>query len=460
MTIDGLHISNSPFDIFVEPQSYSAAKSFVTWGAIGEKDADTGETNDQPMHCTVGDSMKALIHLVDEHLNPVVDPLTTCGIVLECAAAGESNAGSRFTAVIHEAEGVHAVEYSPKVAGVYKVCAWVNDIYEKLSPSTVRSLVVSEPIEISADMCIFNIPTSVTCGLPFTVSMSMKPTKSKYDLSANTLSISFRPLSHSLSPRALVRKSLRFDPLQEVVFFLAEDDIESSYSKLVSELTIAGDYIVKLYISTTRVLFESSFYVNHGETSAEFTEIVNTTQFFSAWKGNTEKIFFVQARDAHGNIVIKTNDKIEVYLSRIQGTTLVKDFDISPVGNGLYKCSAELNSSLSESEYTIHVKINASDILYSPFVIEIDRGANNRQISPTEEFGFLDSVALDELSSNSGPPLDYLMQLNKSEITRQRALEVLKRERRKLETEKEAKRRQKLIKRTGGGFLVKFSKDI
>ena len=53
-----------------------------------------------------------------------------------------------------------------------------------------------------------------------------------------------------------------------------------------------------------------------------------------------------------------------------------------------------------------------------------------------------------------------LLTINRSELTRRRAVNALKMEQMRLETQKQELRKRKQVKRVGGGFAVQFSKDI
>jgi hypothetical protein len=438
VTVDGLHIFNSPFSIIVTPLEPCLSKSHVSWKA-------------ENIRSYVGEEMVFRIHLQDQYGNPVCTGKDVmCGIVIEA---------SDGTVETYEAkpsldERVYVCSYTVEHhAGCYVLRGFLGDASNAFS-STSCSMTVATVADVSSDMCTFILPERALVGEAFQCRVEICADNLQCIDSLQSFSVFFKPLSHSLGPRALVRRSSTFNPLEEVKFELTSSPSESmaQFSAECVLLCVSGDYVVKLFVGN-RELLSRCVYMKHSQSCPEFTEVINTSQFFSGWSRGTEKVFYVQVRDKFGNLVLEGDDEIESYIGRVQGNMKIQDVGTTYESRGLYKCSALLPSdAYPDTILVLHVLVRGQDILYSPFSIDLDEHAgSNAETTPQ----------LDTPQQSIVHQAEAVFRLSsKVDVTRSRAYEVLKKERRKIEAEREKRQREQAIKRCGGGFTIQYSKDI
>jgi hypothetical protein len=219
------------------------------------------------------------------------------------------------------------------------------------------------------------------------------------------------------------------------------------------ELSIAGDYLLTIFAGTSE-LFRCSFDVVPGKVSEEFTEVINTHMFFRGWEINTTKMFQVQLRDVFGNLISSDEALVEVFLTKIQGNVILKQFGIEYAHTGIYECLAFLDVDVSpNSDYTLQIKVNGLNIMYSPFSIEFGSETTSKDLVGADS----NTLGIDS-SPRTLQTMEYFNQ--KAGATRRRALKALSKERSKLACERGEIMKTQSAKRTGGGFLVHFSKEI
>jgi len=433
ITIDGVHIRGSPFEVRIQHLNPSLSLSCITFANNTSSSAT----------CMVNESCSLSIQLYDEFMNKIqASDEFPCGIY--CRFQNGSLASNEFSSYSENSSSCISLKF--KVPGNYTIHAWVLDTSSELDSSL--NLFVQDYAVITAEDCKISFPGEVISGTSFNVSLTIN-SNIFGSIDCNLFKISFQPLNHTLSPRALVRFGGEFDPLREVKYFMSKDENACSLSQTIEDLTISGDYFVKVTYGLNDI-FSSPFQVKPTKPSSEFSEVINTHLFFSEWKPNTEKVFIVQVRDLYGNRVTATDDTIvEAFIKRIQGNTVIKTFEVSSDSNGTFQCKTFLDIVKQDDvEYLIHIKLNGEDIMYSPFSIDLGSHVSDTPI----EISILSLVNEDSLKSAGA--------MDKSGITRRRALEALKKEQRKFEAEREEKRKKQSIRRTGGGFIVRFSSEI
>ena len=457
VTVDGLHIMNSPFEIYINPLEPSFEKSYVEWNV-----PDGGS-----LRCTVQDELSFKIHLVDNFDNEILDPDIKCGMTLE-EKDRENKTTFYGTYNYIDDDGSKMEGYYckvvPQYVGDFFLHVWVHDI-NQIAYKAIQhncALRVDDFIPISPDMCSFSIPLEAIAGEDIFMSVLVKESECDRINENNKFVASFKALSSSLSPRALVRQSAAFDPLRISRHDLSLDASTGSkvWSKQLSKW-VAGDYIVKIYVNNHE-LHSASLYIRHAKACVEFTEVLRSQMFYSSWQQNTEKVYYVQLRDTYGNIVLTNDDVIESFIVSVKENKELKRVVVSSQENGIYKCSAFLDFDIAGAGdvFKVHVTLNGRDIQYSPFAIETTRCTSTDNINTGDVEEPTEPNVLTPRTAEAAKAESYLVQLSKAEITRRRANEVLKKERRKLDNERELRRRQQAVKRCGGGFQVKYSKEI
>lgn len=453
VTVHGLHIHQSPFEVFINPLEASFDKSYVEWSRLQGEDSLT---------CAIDDVLNFRIHLIDALMNEIQTQEIECGMTLEMAD-GENK--TTFYGTLDNSG--YSCIVTPQKIGSYVLHVWVHDTrliaYSAINDSC--ALAVLDYTPISTESCEFHVPSIVTAGEQFITSIDIKGGQLHRLQKNSKLRASFKPLSHSLSPRALVRHSSFFDPLCELKFDLTKDTTNSSELwSTVSSLTIAGDYIVKIFLNSQE-LYAACMCVQHSQSSQEYTEVLNTHDFFSNWCKNEPKFFCVQTRDIFGNIVLRnTTDVIVAFFTLVRDDTPIESIDVQYDENGKYSCLAKLSADISDTAFRLHITLNGTDIMYSPFVIETgsmllshvsyDPSIEDDLNSPVKAVAFTSDVPVTK-------PIEFILaEISKTETTRLRAIDVLKKERRRQEAEKELKRIKAAVKRTGGGFMIQYSKEM
>jgi hypothetical protein len=453
VTVNGLHIQQSPFEVFINTLEPSFDKSYVEWGRLLGEDS---------LVCVVNDVLNFRIHLIDALMNEIQTQEIECGITLEME---DRENKTTFYGTL-DASG-YSCTVIPRKIGSYVLHVWVHDTrliaYSAINDSCALSVLDYTPI--STESCEFHVPSIVTAGEHFITSVDIKGGQFHRLQNSSKLRVCFKPLSHSLSPRALVRHSSFFNPLCELKFDLTKDTADSSELwSTVSSMTIAGDFIVKIVLNSQE-LYAASMYVQHSQSSHEYTEVLNTHNFFSNWRKNEPKSFCVQTRDTFGNIVLRnTIDDVIAFFTLIHDDAIIESVTVQPDENGKYFCLAKLSADISDSAFKLHIMLNGTDIMYSPFVIETDSMLRSHvSYDPSIEDDLNSPVKAGEVLSDVSitRPLEFILaEISKAESTRLRAVDVLKKERRRLEAEKEVKRIKAAVKRTGGGFLIQYSKEV
>lgn len=113
----------------------------------------------------------------------------------------------------------------------------------------------------------------------------------------------------------------------------------------------------------------------------------------------------------------------------------------------------------SVSCYELEIFLNGEEMLYSPFAIDGPASNCSALASLRADGGEVSSKPIETTAPASGrmPEAEKERLLD---VTRLRAIERLKKEQKRLREEKNERARQRAVKRTGGGFIIQYSKDM
>ena len=308
ITVDGLHIDKSPFEIFINPLEPSIEKSYVEWLC------EEGES----IRCTVNDSLTFRIHLLDDFGNEILDPLVHCGMTLEKEDRENKTTFHGSLDGLDE-DGNELKGYNctvcPQLVGNFRLHVWVHDVTQIAYRAIEHNcaITVHDYVPISTEICTFKIPESSIVGEDLHFLVSVQERDFERIRNDNKFKVALKPLSHSLSPRALVRDNISSDPLQEIRKSLSlDEDTSLKMWSCSAVLRVAGDYIVKFY-ANGRELHSVAMYVRCGKSSCEYTEIIGAQQFYLDWQEGIEKAFFVQIRD----LVSRNTIHLPMIISRL-----------------------------------------------------------------------------------------------------------------------------------------------
>jgi hypothetical protein len=187
-------------------------------------------------------------------------------------------------------------------------------------------------------------------------------------------------------------------------------------------------------------------------------------------------VFTVSCRDKYSNKCDDTSNHcviIECYQILHDNNILISKAEWNGSSHGIFPCSFQSpnevgkyylsigidntnnkNSLIKGSNFllTVNPKIIIDDI---PSIIkninEDEKELINNNIINNNDN---DNINIIEIKENK------TIELSKLQMTRKRGEDALKRQKKQYELEKEERRKKKAIKRTGGGFLLQYSKDI
>jgi hypothetical protein len=221
---------------------------------------------------------------------------------------------------------------------------------------------------------------------------------------------------------------------------------------------------------------------------AEYSEVINLHDCLKLICNNDNRYnnieVLVQTRDIYGNICKKfdNNNKdsdennliVSSWLSSTSQSNILNLIVKKSSHVGVYSILIPYIEDTT-NQY-IHIAIRNEEILYSPFSIDLYKSKSIENIDINEILPpLVEPIIPNQLqqgkiskqfshqSTNGGNENDLKIKLNKLKlevITRKRSEEALRKEQIRIQQEKERKQLLKNIKRTGGGFIIQYSKDI
>ena len=213
-------------------------------------------------------------------------------------------------------------------------------------------------------------------------------------------------------------------------------------------------------------------------TSPLFVELMSVSTALSNWQDVSEqRLLLFQCNDQYGNARGVGGDIVVVTMwQEGQADNTERHVHVScyDQGNGFYDAHISVMNGDMSSVYVLQVTVNDEEICYSPFSF------NHIDVTTSEQDNLISSaeiLEIEELKKEKAKTiksqkekqklaqieqanLDKFERLRKQELTNRRAMEALEKEKRKRSREREERRLNRMSKRTGGGFIVQFSKDI
>ena len=183
-------------------------------------------------------------------------------------------------------------------------------------------------------------------------------------------------------------------------------------------------------------------------------------------------VFTVSCYDKYGNKCITSNGSQIIVTCESDSND--NDYNKSrqvwkDSSNSIFPCV--LNAPSKVGLYRVKVFVNNDDnddnqVKGSPFILTVNpRVAVLDDITVINENTNMQQPNDDDSNSNTNTNINEseekeIIQLSKMDMTRKRAELALKKKRNLLKFEREMKMREKSVKRTGGGFIIKYSADI
>lgn len=353
----------------------------------------------------------------------------------------------------------------PAKAGVYDIKVMLNS-----SQILNWSLEIASK-EVSGNMSVVLAPAEGNVDEPIIVTVlprNNSGVKVLIDLASmihndEVIRSSICQLECEISARAIVHFGHLRKKCVDVAGELTLDEISGNIL-LSHTLRYAGLAQLIVWIGSTTV-FQKKIMVNAGKPSETFSELLNPRISLAPWSPNVEscrKVLF-QCRDSYGNKVVKENHQVFADLLIIQGNKCIQKqaLIVSEMSSGLFLINVECDFSYASNYgFELAVNLNGKNVLYSPFLMRAESGAEHRDIahSSVKALGELATIYSDIVL-----PPDSTVPLNKkklAEITNSRAIDCLKETQRRLHEERAARKKLHTVKRTGGGFIIQYSKDI
>lgn len=242
---------------------------------------------------------------------------------------------------------------------------------------------------------------------------------------------------------------------------------------LEHSLKVAGEAQLEVSVEGIPV-YSAKIQIVPDITSPLFVELMSAGTALANWQNAEEqRLLLFQCNDQYGNARGVGGDVVCVTMWR-EGeenyTNRHVSFPCYDQGNGFYDTHISVIDGDITSLYILQVTVNEQEIRYSPFSFNNTNSyedvANTADLLEIEALKKEKALAAKnrkekkKLAQIEQANLDKFERLRRQEITNRRAMDALQKEKQKRSAEKEERRLNRLSKRTGGGFIVQFSKDM
>ncbi|RHY29541.1 hypothetical protein DYB32_005069 [Aphanomyces invadans] len=442
-------VADSPLALDIVPGPVSPSHCFVAWNS----NASTNRQLQGPPHARFcgalvlrdkwGNStteIDANAVVVVQITNPTNNSIVfkeTCSVV-DC----------RLSVECPDECGVYAIEIG--IDGLHDDCA-VGDSPWSLTVRTEPSL--QDILSACRVVCV--CPVIAGAGAVVCVDWDAAIVANLHGY--NVKVVITRTSEHTLSPRALVRCGHALHPLIQTV------PVAAANSSATFDMIVAGEYSIVATLEPTHAssslsssdgcveLFASKLDVLPARPHVDFTEIRQVKSQLHQLRQREVVYLTLQLRDAYGNACTRTDptaDRVTAYVAPYH--TLHESTPVD-VRAGAVPGTLELAVKPTSTSAYLHVLLDDMPILYSPF-----------EVRDAVAEGVAESTPPCVDDRPVAPPLhlptsqESLVELQRVEVTRRRASDALRRERARVQAERDRQLKQNATKRTGGGFTVQF----
>lgn len=219
----------------------------------------------------------------------------------------------------------------------------------------------------------------------------------------------------------------------------------------------AGLADITVWVGNT-IILSKEIMIRPGKASCRFTEVMNPRVSLANWiaRLEPEREVLIQCRDAYGNKITAGGEDVTANLIVFLNSKVIESnkLKVMDANNGVYRINLSDRPRSGEYSFELAVTVDGVDLLYSPFALHDVTSLANEDIANDQKV--LAPIPEPSISRK----LDVTEKARLIDITRQRANERLKREQKRLRKEKNERAHMKAVKRTGGGFIIQYSKDI
>ena len=482
VTLDSLHIKGSPFNVIVSPSVVHGPSCLVSFNKehLHRSKHDIGDVNTPEHICAPGELIVVWIKCCDKYSNLFPDMSNTF-VVLEC-----KNQDNNI--ILHECYQFHidsnslaSLEIeSPSERGNYSLTFSIGGmkVTQLLPGDPLRCRVIAS--RICPSQCEVQAPDSCKVGEAFTVVVVLKDangTPLPVDADSNPYelcSLLTPSTDYQICSRAIIQFYHSFGEVLTPIRGKLLPTYESPYINFEHVINVAGEADLEISVEGI-VVSRQKIKVRPCQTSPLFVELMSAGDALRNWENvHEDRLLIFQCNDEFGNARGVGGDDITItmYLDKHQNDPVrhvhLKCHD---QGNGFYDTSVSVIDKDINSLYIMHAKVNGQEIKYSPFSFN-NAYRIHEDINVTEDFQKIEELQKERNEANlikkeknkiaqiEKANLEKFERLRKQELTKRRAMDGLRNENSKRAKEKEERRLNRIYKRTGGGFIVQFSKDI
>jgi hypothetical protein len=487
LTLDGLHIMGSPFSIMANPGPLHGPCCEVSFNLLtmsGSNIHHSSVNKELPNSMDVcdiiidpGKSTTVWMKCFDKHrnLNPTVD---STYVFIECKDESENVVYNDCAEVVINSDSISSFEIvSPSERGSYFWRFGVGGMKDsqRIPGTALKSRVITS--QVCPSRCEVHVPTRCVAGEEFAVTVILKDKKGrkvKVDTESNSIDLSstLTPSSeYNICSRAIIQLYQSFgDILTPNEGILQPHEFE--HNQALEHITkVAGDATLEVRLEGI-IIFSGKVRIEPDDTSPLFVELIGAGSALANWKhAEEERLLMFQCNDKYGNAKGVGGDVVEVKMwreGRQDDELHVVSLTCHDQGNGFHDAHVSVINGDIQCIYVLSVTVNGEEVRYSPFsfnnTYEDHNNVDNiKEVEDMKQEKIAIKKALKEkkkLARIEQENLDKFEKLRKQELTNRRATEALSKEKSKRSRDKEERRLNRMSKRTGGGFIVQFSKDI
>lgn len=491
LLLDELHIEGSPFDIEIIAGCVDASASLIV-KAVASSSQDNASlgssisirrslTEEKEQDEAGGDILllgavsgylELALRLFDKHGNPSFD----CGsklLVVEytpqdnCDGAVEQQ--QLDTASLNTGKHTESSEEADTASSNYELLIRVNTP-RKPGKYTIRAYLASASGDklyfgggrtihltlksraIDPKYCRLVLPETYSVGIPLEMRLILFDDNNKPVIieegdemaAIQSLKSLLNPLEPDISARAIIHMYKYGSDSRNAIRAVNRLAVERNEILMTVIPMVSGKSLLTVWIGSS-VIENTTVYINPGDISPKFSEILNPRVSLSAWKDDeTSRVLILCGRDDFGNRRLSGAGDVTAFILVREGPAILSKtaLCVNDSNDGSYTLEVpRLYSGNKNCEHFIEVYVRGAEIMYSPF-----------HLSDGVEGAVDDVVEPKQMGTDKKTAL--------IDITRRRAIERLRKEQLRLKAEKEENARRSNVKRTGGGFIIQYSRDI
>jgi alpha-tubulin suppressor-like RCC1 family protein len=479
LMIDELHIRGSPFQILIPAGIVSKLHCHLLSNHF-EESLSTSEDEDQ-RYFDPNQSINIQIGFTDEygnntpHFGESDEPCELKIKIVNMTNVTVLEKSLKFLrAVLETNHSIQAEVTTPAQYGSYSCHLFLRGSHleeEYFAEMTDPILIfLKEPTFASATArCHVTYPPHLCVDQEIILTLTWTDTPSY----SPTISSILTPQQSYLSARALIQlytwNQNPCHPIHGVVTRKVSISTEQSIH-IYHKVRISGKAQVHISVDNQEA-HTIELFIHPGVVSPLFTELINPRVALSRWEENeTNRLLTFQLRDLYGNLCeeeshLSPDTTMEFFAEEWIGSDESHKINLSL--SSLSECvigvDAVVYNSDRVSEYWIDVGLvnlstgERTSFQYSPYCL----GAV--QVIETVITPLPNEKTQEDMSSSAPSEEEIklkLENLQRLERTKKRAADALRMKQRLLLEERERNRVKKAARRTGGGFIVQYSKDI